>query len=229
MPIFNGMSMQTPHAAPHSAPARIPMRLNRIHCAEQPALASRVTCLAPKVLVVLLLFVPLVPWALGVGGDQGRPGEVARAVPSPNAGPQHRASPCLWLTTAVAAPRARGCWGSSLRLGRGMLGRSAGGVAFEPYMVSSCLERVTSIIRTASISMSKVIETVESDYDGHEQPYSVLINISNPERPWRISHPPLPLHPGKKTAPTTPSRPSGLSSRSSRAKPAWRKGPNVLQ
>ena len=60
-------------------------------------------------------------------------------------------------------------------------------VAFEPYMVSSCLERVTSIIRTAS--MSKVIETVESDYDGHEQPYSVLINISNPERPWRISHP----------------------------------------
>ena len=161
MPIFNGMSMQTPHAAPHSAPARIPMRLNRIHCAEQPALASRVTCLAPKVLVVLLLFVPLVPWALGVGGDQGRPGEVARAVPSPNAGPQHRASPCLWLTTAVAAPRARGCWGSSLRLGRGMLGRSAGGVAFEPYMVSSCLERVTSISSGPPIY-------VESDRDGRK-------------------------------------------------------------
>ena len=135
--------------------------------APQPYTLCRAACssltrhVPGPLLVVLLLFVPLVPWALGVGGDQGRPGEVARAVPSPNAGPQHRASPCLWLTTAVAAPRARGCWGSSLRLGRGMLGRSAGGVAFEPYMVSSCLERVTSISSGPPIY-------VESDRDGRK-------------------------------------------------------------
>ena len=71
MPIFNGMSMQTPHAAPHSAPARIPMRLNRIHCAEQPALASHASRAWPPsgcVVVVCAL------GALGAGGG-GRPGQ----------------------------------------------------------------------------------------------------------------------------------------------------------